>query len=426
MNLHDLDRIRRVYSRIFTYGIDTREDFINNETVSSPETYDKIIRLLRDLYYYDVDDCPKVIEADTDESGKYKRYKFKRDYFTDSGDLLSAAYGLSSISDRNIYDIIRCLSDISCKGSDTVSNISKTFDCDDKYCDESKDDGDNKPRIRRRLDNLREYGYMAKKSKSYHINDRLSKITDDDLIMLYYLASFFSGAGYPRVAAVFLRKTLLRYINFRGLNAPTDAFLFRDSICANIFDEQVVYILMECCSEHRRISAEINAKSFKLDPVYLKIDTKLGRWYLFALTDDNSPLIVRVSNMMKIKELPETFDYDKAETVINEKLKYCYISNPYATVSGTKLPVTVEAELRFDNKHIYMREQFEREILVGKIDVRDESEIYHAEIADVNELKPFLRSYAGYIKVLPSEEHNLDKELLNEYEEMLKNYESVQ
>ena len=65
-------------------------------------------------------------------------------------------------------------------------------------------------------------------------------------------------------------------------------------------------------------------------------------------------------------------------------------------------------------------------MLIGEINKIGSDEFYTAIVTDTGELKPFLRSYAGYLRVLPSEEHTLREELLSEYEEMLKNYESVQ
>ena len=204
----------------------------------------------------------------------------------------------------------------------------------------------------------------------------------------------------------------------RGLKEPPEAFLFRDSTCAGILDEQVVMTLLDCCLCSSIISAKIKGVSHTLKPLKLRIDTKYGRWYLIALSE-STPLIIRVSNITDVNELEEKFDRVKAEEIACDKLKYCLLSNP-ETVS----PVTISAELRFPNR--YTREQFEREMLIGEITKGESNEFYTAKVTDTSELKPFLRSYAGYLRILPSEEHTLREEILSEYEEMLKNYESVQ
>lgn len=69
-----------------------------------------------------------------------------------------------------------------------------------------------------------------------------------------------------------------------------------------------------------------------------------------------------------------------------------------------------------------MRLQFEREMLIGYIEKRGETEYYCADVSDINDIKPFLRSYGAYVKVLPGEQHALNDDLKNEYERMLSQY----
>lgn len=413
MNIRSLDKIRDIYRKIYIYGMYTREEFIKSGSVSSPENYDKIIKQLRDLYFYNVDDCEKVVEADTENSGKHKRYKFRRNYFESPGEQLVAVYGLYAVSEASVSEIIRCLCAAhSSQTGITVSGLSLTCPVNDESAPSPE------PRIRRRLDKLCEYGYLKKFGKYYQMKDALAELSDNELISLFYYASFCSGIGYPRVAAFFLRESIRRHIMIRGLNEPPEAFLFRDSTCAGILDEQVVMTLIDCCLRDSVISVKIKGVSHTLKPLKLRIDTKYGRWYLIALSE-STPMIIRVSNITDINELEEKFDRVKAEKIADEKLKFCLLSNP-----GTNRPVTIRAELRFPNR--YTREQFEREMLIGEITKGESNEFYTAMITDTSELKPFLRSYAGYLRILPSEENTLREEILSEYEEMLKNYESVQ
>ena len=413
MNIRSLDKIRDIYRKIYIYGMYTRKDFIKSGSVSSPENYDKIIRQLRDLYFYNVDDCEKAVETDTESSGKHKRYKFRRNYFESPGEQLVAVYGLYAVSEASVDEIIRCLCAAgSSRTGITVSGLSLTCPVNDESAPSPE------PRIRRRLDKLCEYDYLTKRGKYYKMKDTLAELSDNELISLFYYASFCSGIGYPRVAAFFLRESIRRHIMSRGLKEPPEAFLFRDSTCAGILDEQIVMTLLECCLHNSVISVKIKGVSHMLKPLKLRIDTKYGRWYLIALSESNT-MLIRVSNITDIKELEEKFDREKAEEIACAKLKYCLLSNP-----ETVLPVTIRAELKFPNR--YTREQFEREMLIGEINKIESDEFYTAIVTDTSELKPFLRSYAGYLRILPSEEHTLREEIMSEYEEMLKNYESVQ
>ena len=151
----------------------TREDFIKSGSVSSPENYDKIIRQLRDLYFYNVDDCEKAVEADTESSGKHKRYKFRRNYFESPGEQLVAVYGLYAVSEASVDEIIRCLCAAgSSQTGITVSGLSLTCPVNDESAPSPES------RIRRRLDKLCEYGYLTKRGKYYKMKDMLAELSD--------------------------------------------------------------------------------------------------------------------------------------------------------------------------------------------------------------------------------------------------------
>lgn len=408
-NIRDFECLRSVMQRMYTYGFYTREDFIQKGVVGSPKAYDNIVRQLRDLYCADIDES-SVLKEDTQGRGRYKCYKFNRSYFESAGDKLAAAYGLFAISEGGIVDILRCLSLSSTKKGTTVSDVAK---------DSTDVEGaDRTATISRRMSDLRSYGYIHGEKRINRLNDILKNIPNEQLVRLYYLSSFYAGAGYPRIPAVFIRNAIKRQIAYRDLPRPTDAFLFRDNACGNVFDEPVVYQLLLCCMNQNQVEARLHKVKKILKPVYLKIDTKLGRWYLFAMCDD-SPTVIRVSNISKVKALKEKFDYIQALSAIDGCFKNSYVSGEKAAA-----PTRVEAELNFTESA--MRTQFEREILIGSIEHRGEKEVYCADVNDPKEVKPFLRSYGAYLNILPGEGHSLDTDIQNEYERMLGNYGTVQ
>lgn len=408
-NIRNFDCIRGVIEKMYTYGFYTREEFIQKGIVGSPRAYDDIVRQLRDLYCMEIDDDATALKEDTEGRGRYKCYKFNRDYFESAGEQLSAAYGLFAISDSAIADTIRCMSLAASPNGTSVSDVAR-ISVDEEGTDHT-------PTISRRMSDLRNAGYIKTEKRENHLNNILKGLSDERLIGLYYLSSFFAGAGYPRVAAVFLRDALRRHIAFKQLPQPTEAFLFRDNACGNVFDEPIVYELLLSCKNHTEVEVTLHKVRRTLKPVYLKIDTKLGRWYLFAVCDDK-PMVSRVSNISKVMTLPNVFDYEQALSLIEESFQKNYISSN--TVS---MPVHIEAELCFDNPA--MRVQFEREMLIGSIECRDEADFYCADVNDPTEVKPFLRSYGAYLKILPSESHSLDLGLRQEYERMLNNYGTV-
>lgn len=48
------------------------------------------------------------------------------------------------------------------------------------------------------------------------------------------------------------------------------------------------------------------------------------------------------------------------------------------------------------------------------------------KLNDPVEIKPFLRCYGAFLRIVPSEQHNLGEELREEYERMLEQYGSLQ
>ena len=407
-DIREFSQIRAVLEHIYQYGFYTREDFIKEKLVGSPRAYDNIVRQLRDLYF--LDEGPSVLKET--KRGKYKYYRFKRDYFGEAGERLTAPFGLFSIKDSAVEKLLYCLSlSASGKGVDAAEAVSACWDEeDDKY--DGRDYGST---IRRRLHSLSEAGYVVKKGKRYWLNDILQTLPDSELVQLYYLASFYAGAGFPRVAAAFLQRSLRRQIIFRGLPEPAQAFLFRDNTYGNIFDEELVYQLLQCSKNHTEAELAVlrQDEPVKVKPVALRIDTRLGRWYLLAAPDTGP--VRKVSNLQKVQGSNSTFPYDQAAGELKTALQYNYISGKISDA-----PALVEAELCFGSSPL--RRQFEREILMGRIEERDGREYYVVELNDPYEIKPFLRCYGAFLRILPSKQHQLDGELREEYERMLERY----
>ena len=82
----------------------------------------------------------------------------------------------------------------------------------------------------------------------------------------------------------------------------------------------------------------------------------------------------------------------------------------------------MEAELLF-REDSYQYHAFLRENLLGSVVHRpDGTLLYRAFVNDVGEIRQFLRSFGGWVRVLPSPDHQLDRELTEEYERMLTQY----
>ena len=413
--IRELTQLRRLLEHMYTYGFFSREEFLERKIASSKRMHDNMVRLIRDLYFLDDEDYQKpAVNVLTD--GKYKRYRFKRDYFAGQTDCLKAVYGLHGTGDEDaIPRLLYCLS--LAAGQKGGASVQDVVQATSESGFGGEDGTDFTTTINRRMNALQAAGYLEKSGKKraarHHVD--WEALTDVELTELYYLVSFFSGTGYPRVAASFLRDAVRRQLLSRGLDTPPEAFLFRDNACGNMLDEDIVHQLLDCCAQHKKTEIIRNDQTATIiEPVYLRPDTRHGRWYLMALRN-GAATIVRISAIQEIKPLSETFDYDAAQGIVDNAFRHRMISG-----AAPEQPTCITAELRFDNENL--RQQFEREMLIGHIERRGDKEYYCAEIDDPVELRPFLRAYGPWLHVLPHKEDKTAEELLAEYERTLKNY----
>ena len=417
-NIRTLSTIPHVLAHMYTYGFFTREDFVREGLVGSTRAYDNIIRRLRDLYFLDSTE-PERAAVVVRTDGKRRFYQFRRDYFNRSGRLMEAAFGLHSLSEDAAAILIICLSLAARPCGVTVAEAARTA-----FLKSGTPEGENRTAtVSRRLKSLLDAGYLRREGQRYFSPDSsgvLDNLSDEELTRLWYLASFYAGCGYPRVSAAFLRDALRRRLFFRGLPEPGEAFLFRDSPCGNMLDEPVVWDLERCRRLARKALISEKGRESTVLPVFLRPDKRYGRWYLMGVRD-GEPTILRVSSIDEAQMLDETFSFPEARKLVEDAFRYNYISSRRSAQL-----VRVEAELFFGEDSAPVRQQFEREIIFGGIERRDGREFYCAEVSDPTELRPLLRAYGPWLRILPGEGHSLDREIREEYERMLRQYEPVQ
>ena len=406
--------LRRVVEHMYTYGFFAREDYVRAGLVSA-RTYDDILRQLRDLYLLD-DTDPAQAAITVTVDGKFRRYRFRRDYFAGQSRMLEAVFGLHSVSESAAALTIACLALGSRPDGVSVTEAARTVELNGA----SEDGQDCTSTVSRRLSSLAKAGYVRREGRRYVRACPLDGLSDEDLTRLWYLASFAAGGGYPRVAAAFLRDAIRRHLLLRGVPQPAEAFLFRDSPCGNMLDEQLVLRLRRCCSRFRKAVVREGGRESVALPVALRIDRRYGRWYLLAVRD-GVPAVLRISRIDEVTELEESFSPDEARKQVEEAFRYNYISS-----HRTARPVRVEAELFFGEDEKDIRQQFLREIVFGGIEQRQGRTYYCAEVNDPRELLPLLRAYGPWLRILPGEGHSLDRELREEYERMLQRYGPVQ
>lgn len=398
--VREYQRIRRFLGHIYLYGFFSREGFAR-AGIGSVKDYDYGAKLIRSIF-------PDSEDAALWKDGK-KYLRIQREYACSGENRMTNSYLLHTMDEKEeLPDLLLILATLA-KGPKTLDSL-----CSEVELHSMEGNTSKYSTVRRRCLELAQYGYVVKCKNTFSLSDDgFSQLEDAELVELYDCVRFASGVTYPRTTGSFLRRTVEREMLRRGLCPAAEApFLLRHSVNFNVFDEELVYQLLDMIKEHRTVILKFPDRSITVLPVVLRIDTRLGRWYLLAMGE--APVIYRVSLIQSIKvgTVTAETDWQAAKAAVLHAFAHAGCSGDVPAEG----PVLVEAELRFQNAP-GMRVQFARELRIGSIIVRDGKEYYQAEINDPLELMPLLRSFSPWLRILPGR-HDLDVRLREDLRQM--------
>lgn len=401
-NIREYATIRALLEHLYTYGMYSREEFARIGI--GKNNYDKLLQLLRQV-------VPEgALEAHLE--GGRKILRLARDPFANDSDTLTASFSLHGVKDALMVHMAVLLS--LCWGHTPVEEreVGVAFELL-----QGNSEADKTATLRRQRRALIRFGYLVPAGRTGLALRTLPELSGEALERLYLYADFLSGTSAVRVAPILLRNTVRRALEARGLPVPGPVFLFRENLCRNLFDEELVYALLEACRSGQEVVLHLGEKTLRAAPSFLRFDARSGRWYLFALAGEE-PVLLRLSRIQRVEPIAQSsVDAKGVRAAVEQRFAHCYLSS----ACGADGPVLVEAELHFQDAP-GQRRQFEREMLLGQIIQRDGMEIYQALVNDPVELVPFLRSYGGYVRILPGP-HQLDRLCGESWAAMLRNLE---
>lgn len=402
--VREYGRIRRYLECIYLYGFFSREDFAQ-AGVGSVKDYDYGTKLIRSIF-------PETEDEAVWQNGR-KYLRFQREY-AKSGDVRIADSYLLAVMD--VEDELPALMGILSAISEKPQNIDDI--CLYTAIHTQVENALNYHTVRRWLLDLVDYGYAEKNGRLYRIKTNfLQALSGDELMDLYEYVSFIAGVTYPRVAGSFLKRTLEREFSRRAKSVPEHSrFLLRHSVKRSVFDEELVYQIMENIVQKHPIELRLENEKVVVQPVALRADTRLGRWYLLCMTE-KGPWMLRISAIKSVKSAGSRDRVDEAAW--EQGSLACKAAFAYAGCSGA-LPQAaaqiVRAKLNFENAP-GMRNQFERELRFGEVVEREDGVYYQAKINDPIELTAYLRSFSPWLKILPGE-YPLDERVRSDLENM--------
>jgi predicted DNA-binding transcriptional regulator YafY len=197
-----------------------------------------------------------------------------------------------------------------------------------------------------------------------------------------------------------------------------------------VIEEQILWDILNAIHQRRMIRLYYHSPKNQdkrinnrvLIPYKLRYDVRHGRFYLVSFTKRNKCFVSRLDRIENVELSNEIFDRNDFEVQYKDSMTYSWSS---ASMSCEKAPETVKLEIVVtEPAETYIIDRIRNEASNGFLEQIDK-EHYHftMQVNDSSEIIPWIRSYAGYVRVLESSE--LADKILNDWKEMLDNYGAV-
>ncbi len=419
--------IRDILRDCFLYGYFSRDGLENKRNVSSRKVSYEIRRI------------QQYVESEYirfDKDGRYKlmslSYDFMRHpdnflvstYMTKSftrADLLTYFLTLLYIQAENKPCSLKCIED----GLNTEGLVSF-----DKISSKT---------IQRKLTEMCEsIGILTcevvRRTKYYSIShDILQTLNVDELKELLNAVSLYKNIVFPVTAGYFCLQTIKDYLHYERKTSYEDKniFNYRHVHFHPVIEEQVLWEIIKAIHLRRKIRITYNSpKNISnsnnrkiLSPYKIKYDVRHGRYYLISFNKHNRCIVSRLDRLEDVELLDEQFCREDYDGDYRSHMLYSWSS---ASLNPTNMPETVRLEVVVNEPdENYILEKIKYEAPLGELEKIEKGRYYFTLLVnDSYEIIPWIRSYAGYVKVLEGKE--LEKKLLNDWKETLSNYGIVQ
>lgn len=268
---------------------------------------------------------------------------------------------------------------------------------------------------------------MDKNRKRYRISDDFfSCLTNQEILLLLEAVTFFSNTATVCVPGVYLAETIKNYMKYeRGIDIDSsDTFMYKHTHLQSILDDEITWIIINCISNHRKIRFKYGPKHVQKHVIPLKMirDIQYGRQYLYGVdTTTNQLALFRLD---KIHDARQDDKEKPKEYPCKNDQEADFKSWCATLLDQSRGLITVEVEINIvENTQGYILDRFRREGKWGTITKLEKGRyLYAIEVTDPNEMIPWLRTFAGFIKVRESSHHNIAEKLDTDWKEALRKY----
>ena len=425
--------IRDILRDCFLYGCFSRDGLESKRKVSSR----KVSYEMRRIQQYVEEKYIKV-----DKDGRYKLLNLTYDFMRHSDNFLVSTYMTKSFTRTDLLTYFFILLYI--RSQNRPCSLSEIEDglAQEGYL--SFDKISSKTIERKLAEMCTSFGVLTcdvvKRTKFYSIApDILKTLDDNELKELLMAISLFKNIVFPVVAGYFCEQTLKDYTYFeRNISVKDNHYFnYRNVHFHPVIEEQVLWEILKAIHTRHKVrlfyhspknqdknsSTDKKAVSNTLIPYKIRYDVRHGRFYLVSFSNKKNCIVSRLDRIESIEILEDTFQREDYDELYDRQMRCSWSS---VSLEGRKEPEKVKLEVVIDEKtEGYIIEKILNEAPNGIVDKIEDGR-YHItiEVNDSGELIPWIRGYAGYMRVLESKE--LAEQILNDWKEMLLSYGVVQ
>lgn len=414
--------IRDILRDCFLYGCFSLNDLENKRNISSR----KVSYEIRRIQQYVEQEYIRL-----DKDGRYKLLSLTYDFLRDTDNFLIATYQTKSFTRTDLdtyYLILMYLHTQDKPGS------AKTIE--DALVREgliSADTVSSKTLARKLAEMDQKTGVLAcdrsKRTKQYTVApDILEQLSCSRVNELYRAVSLYKNILFPATIGYFCEQTLQDYVTYeRKVNLQDGHFFnYRFVHFHPVIEEHILWEILKAIHQRTKIKVYYRTpksggrNSYKiLNPYKIRYDTRHGRFYLISFNSHGKCLLSRLDRIESIEDQQEKFRREDYDLKYTECMSCSWSS--VALADGQE-PEHIKLEILIDEStEGYLIGKIQNEAPGGVMEkIREGCYHYSLRVSDSGEMVPWIRSYAGNIRVL--EHAELAEKLAADWKETLMAY----
>lgn len=418
--------IRDILRDCFLYGCFSRDGLENKRNVSSR----KVSYEMRRIQQYVEEE---YIRADKD--GRYKLLSLTYDFMKHSNNFLVNTYMTKSFTRSDLLIYFYALLFIQSKNLPSSLEMIESGLIDQGLLSIDKISSKT---IERKLNEMcKSIGVLdcevVKRTKYYSVSkDILAGFGVDELKEILTAVSLYKNIIFPVTCGYYVEQTLKDYLSYERCDQidSVNIFNYRNLHFHPVIEELVLWDVLKAIHDQKRIKLLYHAPKNQdtrfvnnsLSPYKIRYDVRHGRFYLISFNDNKKCIVSRLDRVECVEVLEDKFDRDEFSDEFERQM--CLSWSSMALENG-KEPETVKLEVIIDEEtEGFIIDRIINEAPNAALE-KIEAGCFHItlKINDSSEIIPWLRGYAGYVKVLESME--LAQKLRTDWEEMLLSYGAV-